>query len=150
MRLPESFIRLMNPIIYLVLATPLRFFFVRTLLALRVLGRATGRSITTPLRFEKSGDAVRCFTSVDTFWWRNVKASKEVQLLIRGQWYRASAQVTSDDPDVLRPALEHMLRIYPQDAAYQNIRMIAGKPHPDDLQAAARRAVLVDFTLLSA
>ena len=149
MRLPESFIRLMNPIIYLILATPLRFFFIRTLLVLRVSGRRTGRSITTPLRYEKNGDQVRCFTSMETFWWRNVKAAEEVELLIGGRWFRASAQVTLGDPDVLLPALEQMLRIYPQDAAYQNIRMVAGQPHPDDLQMACRQAVLVDFKLLS-
>ena len=147
MRVPESLIRMLNPIVHLFLATPLRLVFSRTLLVLRVKGRKTGKTITTPMRFEQDGAHVRCFSSVDTYWWRNVQAADGVELLIKGQWYKATAVVTSRDPRVLRPALLKMLRIYPQDAPYQNIRMENGVPHPDDLEAASALAVMVDFTL---
>lgn len=147
MKLPESFIRLMNPIIHMILASPAHPVFSGSLLVVRVIGRRSGRPIATPLRYEKDGDDVRCFTSLDTLWWRNVQAAGEAELLIRGQWHRCTAEVTARAPDVLRPALVRMLRTFPQDAPYQNIRMVSGEPDPSDLEKAAEKAVLVDFSL---
>ena len=108
-------------------------------------GRNSGRSFTTPVRYIRIGATVRCFTSAENQWWRNLRSGADVVLRLEGvdKPYHAIAIV--DDPEMIRGALRDYLGLFPQDAAYHDIRLKGDKSLvSEDLERAARNAVVIE------
>ena len=64
----------------LLLRSPLHFLMSRSLLLITYEGRKSGRRYTTPLRYTREGEVIRCFTSGTTQWWRNLGRRKGGEL----------------------------------------------------------------------
>jgi len=108
-------------------------------------GRKSGRQFTTPVRYIKTGDTVRCFTAKENQWWKNLRSAAQVTLRIEGQDGQYTAQATYDDPPQIRKWLLFYLDLFPQDAAYHDIRLNKDKtPVEEDLQRATHHAVVVE------
>lgn len=113
-------------------------------------GRRSGRLYTTPVRYVRVGETIRCFTSPEHLWWRNLRGGAEVVLRIAGENKKYNATVIDKDPARVREALEHYLGLFPQDAAYQEIKLNKDKnPVSEDLDRASRRAIVVEATPVS-
>ena len=109
------------------------------------VGRKSGRTFTTPVRYSDRDGRIRCFTAATNRWWRNLSGGAEVTLRIRGHEQRYRAEAIADDPARVRAGLEQFLAQFPQDAAYYDLRLNAhGKPEAADLDAASRRTVMVE------
>ncbi len=110
-------------------------------------GRKSHRVFTTPVRYVCVGSTVRCFTSSENLWWRNLVGGADVVLRLKGQDKRYHAIAIEDDPDTIREALEYYLGIFPQDAAYHDIRLNRDKSLvSEDLERASKNAVVVEAT----
>lgn len=145
MRLPEPLFVLINPTMRLLLRSPLHFLVSSSLMLISFTGRRSGRRYTTPVRYVRAGEIIRCFTTRDTQWWRNLKGGADVSLRVRGRDLPCQAVAIDDDPVRTRAALASYLRDFPQDAAYHDVRLGAGRiPEPADLERAAHHAVLVE------
>ncbi len=108
-------------------------------------GRKSGKQFTTPVRYMQTGDTVRCFTAAENQWWRNLRSGSRVSLLIKGQLSDYQAQAIFDNPADIRKKLVSYLGLFPQDAAYHDIRLNKDKSLNDqDLEQAARAAVVVE------
>lgn len=108
-------------------------------------GRKSQRRYTTPVRYIRVGEAVRCFTSSENQWWRNLKGGADVVLRIEGEDKRYYARAIYDEPDKVREALMGYLSHFPQDAAYHDIGLTKNKQlDPQDLERASRNAVVVE------
>ncbi len=108
-------------------------------------GRKSGRQFTTPVRYVRDGDTVRCFTSPENQWWRNLRGGADVVLRTRGRDAPYHAAVIENNPDEVRRWLLYYLDLFPQDAAYHEIRLNKDKSLvPEDLEAASRRAIVVE------
>ena len=108
-------------------------------------GRKSQRLFTTPVRYVCAGDTVRCFTSAETLWWRNLRGGADVILRLKGQDKRYHATVIENDPDHTREALIHYLGLFPQDAAYHDIRLNKDKSLvSDDLEHASKNSIVVE------
>jgi len=108
-------------------------------------GRRSGKRFTTPVRYVRVGDTVRCFTSAENLWWRNLKGGADVSLRIEGieRTYRAAPM--ERDPAKIREALQHYLGLFPQDAAYHGIGLNRDKTLVDaDLDRASQEAIVVE------
>jgi len=108
-------------------------------------GRKSGRRYTTPVRYIRIGTTVRCFTSPENQWWRNLRDGADVVLRIEGVDlpYRATAIV--NDPPLIKAALRDYLGLFPQDAAYHDIGLKKDKsPVAKDLERASHEAVVVE------
>jgi deazaflavin-dependent oxidoreductase (nitroreductase family) len=148
-RLPESLFVIVNPTMRLLLRSPLHGLVSSSLMLITFTGRRSRRRYTTPVRYLRDGDVVRCFTSTETRWWRNLIGGAEVTLRIRGRDHRCHAVAIHDDPARARAALEQYLEVFPQDAAYHDVRLTAQRtPEPEDLERAARKAVVVEARVL--
>ena len=113
-------------------------------------GRKTGKVFTTPVRFIRNGETVRCFTSSETLWWRNIRGGADVKLLLEGNSGYFHAVAIQDDPEKIRKWLLYYLGMFPQDAVYHGIRLEEDKRvNSDDLDRASRLAVLVEATPFS-
>ena len=108
-------------------------------------GRKSGKQFTTPVRYIQTGDTVRCFTASENQWWRNLRSGARVSLLIKGQIGDYRAQAIFDNPDDIKKKLVSYLALFPQDAAYHDIRLNKDKSLDEqDLEKAASAAVVVE------
>ena len=121
-----------------------------SLMLITFTGRKSGRQFTTPVRYIKTDETVRCFTAAENQWWRNLKSLAEVQLLIRGKSGRYMAQAIYEDHAAIRKWLVFYLSLFPQDAAYHNIRLNKDKSLVEtDLEQAVKNAIVVEANPVS-
>lgn len=145
MTIPEPLFLIINPTMRLLLRSPLHFFMSGSVLLITYEGRKTGRRLTTPLRYVREGDVIRCFTSGSTQWWKNLQGGKEVNLRIAGKDGRYLANIVKDDKQTLRAELEKYLAEFPQDAGYHEVRLDANKqPLAEDLDQALEHSVMME------
>jgi deazaflavin-dependent oxidoreductase (nitroreductase family) len=127
------------------LRSPAHWLLSDSLMLITFTGRKSGKQFTTPVRYIQSGDTVRCFTAAENQWWRNLRSAARVRLLINGQLGDYEAQAIFDNPADIKLQLQSYLRLYPQDAAYHEIRLNKDKSlNEQDLEQAARNAIVVE------
>ena len=149
MKIPEVFFAIINPTMRVMLRSPIHRLWSRSLMLITFTGRRSGRSYTTPVRYLRIGTTVRCYTSAENQWWRNLRGGADVVLRIEGVDKPYHAVAIVDDPVVIKAALKEYLELFPQDAAYHEIRVAKdGCLNSDDLERASRQAVVVEATLL--
>lgn len=145
MKIPEPLFVIINPVMRILLRSPLHFIASESLLLMSYTGRRSGRRYTTPLRYVRDGDTIRCFTSKDTKWWRNLEDGAQVVLRIRGADAHYAATLVGNDPKTTRELLVNYLAEHPQDAAYHNVRLGSDKqPLAEDLEEAARNSIIME------
>jgi hypothetical protein len=145
MRFPEPLFLVINPVMRALLRSPVHFIWSKSLMLITFTGRKSGRRYTTPVRYVRVDGIVRCFTSAQNLWWRNLRGGALASLRIEGQERPYQALAIDNDPDKIREALEHYLALFPEDAAYHEIRLNQDKsPMAEDLERASRHAVVVE------
>ncbi len=144
MKLPEPLFAIINPMVGLLLRSPLHAFWSGSLLLMTFTGRKSGRRFTTPLRYVQDGKRVRCFSSSSSRWWRNLRGGAAVTLRLQGREQAFRARVVEGDPAELERWLRACLGRFPQDAAYHGIRLDEdGSLVAEDVRRAAREAIMV-------
>jgi hypothetical protein len=145
MKLPEALFKLINPTMRLFLRSPLHGFWSNSLMLITFQGRKSGLSFTTPVRYIQNEGTIRCFTSSENQWWCNLRVESEVVLRVRGIDSRYRAHAIHDDPKEIKLWLVVYLGLFPQDAAYHDIRLNKDKSLvAEDLEKASQRAVVVE------
>ena len=145
MKLPEPLFAIINPVMRFLLRSPVHGLFSGSLMLITFTGRKSGKQFTTPVRYIKTGDTVRCFTAAENQWWRNLRDGARVSLLLKRQSGQYHAQAIFDNPAVIREQLVAYLKLFPQDAAYHEIRLNKDKSlNEQDLEKAAANAVVVE------
>lgn len=145
MKLPEAFFAIINPTMRIFLRSPFHALWSRSLMLITFAGRRSGRRYTTPVRYIRIGTTVRCFTSSENQWWRNLRGGADVVLRIEGADKQYHAIAIVDDPATIKAALRDYLGLFPQDAAYHDIRLKKdGSLVAEDLERAAHNAVVVE------
>ncbi len=108
-------------------------------------GRKSGRRFTTPVRFIRDDETVRCFTSAENQWWRNLRGGADVVLRIDGRDAPYYATAVENNPDEVKKWLRYYLGLFPQDAAYHDIRVNRDKSLvAEDVEKSSRSTILVE------
>ncbi len=146
MKIPEPLFVIVNPAVRLLLSSPLHGLASKSLLLITYTGRRSGRRYTTPLRYMRDGDVIRCFTSRDTNWWKNLQGGQTVTLTVAGVKDAYLAEVIAGDPITTRAHLIAYFALFPQDADYHEVGLDANKkPISQDLDRACEEAVVVEM-----
>lgn len=119
-----------NDFVSLVLRSPLHPLLGQTML-ITVIGRKTGRSITTPVNYCRCGDTLWVLSLRDRTWWRNITDGTTVQLHFKGLDLTGTADVVRDEKAVAQQLPEY-IRQLPAAADPLGLRGKAGAP--DELQ----------------
>jgi len=147
MKLPEFLFVIINPVMRFLLRSPLHPILSNSIMVVTFWGRKSGRQFSTPVRYLRDGDIVRCYSSADTQWWRNLRNGARARLLCAGEERDYITQVIEDDPERIRAALLHYFSYFPQDAAYHDVKLNRDKtPVEADLERAVREAIVVEAT----
>ena len=147
MKIPEPLFAVINPLMRMLLRSPLHALLSSSLMLVTYTGRKSGRTYSTPVRYLRTGDTIQAFTSQDTQWWRNLRGGLDVILTIQGEDLRFHATVIEHDVPKTREALLRYFMVFPQDAAYHDVKLDSdGCPVPADLESAAKHAIVVTAT----
>jgi len=145
MKMPEQLFVFINPMMRLFLQSPFHSLLSNSLMLITFTGRKSGLQFTTPVRYIRTDETIRCFTAAENQWWRNLRSPAEVQLHIRGETKRYTAKAIVDDPAEARKWLVFYLGLFPQDAAYHDIRLNNDKSlREEDLERAITKAIVVE------
>ena len=145
MELPKPLFAIINPIVGFLLRSPIHGFWSDSLMLITFRGRKSQREFSTPVRYVRDEAMVRCFTSAENRWWRNMRGGAEVTLRINGKDGRYIATAIEDDSSEIKEQLLHYLEKFPQDAAYHKIRLNPDKTLvKEDLEEAAQHAIIVE------
>lgn len=150
MKIPEPFFQVINPLMRTLLRSPLHTLMSSSLMLITYRGRKSGKVYTTPVRYLRVNNSIQCFTSPDTQWWHNLRGGAEVTLRIQGEDVGCFANVIENDVQKTREALRNFLTVFPQDAAYHDIKLRSDKSLVmADLERAAKSAIVVVATPLT-
>jgi len=145
MKIPEPLFVIINPIIRDLLRSWIHFFWSGSLMLITFTGRKSGRQFTTPVRYIRDGETVRCFTSAENQWWRNMRGGVDVVLRIEGRDVPYHARAVENNPEEVKKWLQYYLGLFPQDAAYHDIRIRRDKTLlAEDLERASRNAIVIE------
>jgi deazaflavin-dependent oxidoreductase (nitroreductase family) len=144
-KLPEPLFAIINPVMRMFLRSPVHGLLSDSLMLITFTGRKSGRQFTTPVRYIKTGETIRCFTAAENQWWRNLRSPAEVQLRIQGKTGRYTAKAVYENRAEIREWLVIYLGLFPQDAEYHNIRLNKDKSLVEaDLEQAIHEAIVVE------
>lgn len=147
MKVPEPLFVIINPLMRLLLRSPLHGLLSDSIVLITYTGRKSGKTYQTPVRYVRIDDGLRCYSTKDTQWWRNLRDGAIATMRTAGEDHRYRTEVLDDDTEAIRAALEHYLGVYPEDAVYHDVALGPDKkPIPGDLDRAAEHAVLVNAT----
>jgi hypothetical protein len=77
-------------------------------------------------------------------WWRNLRGGAAVTLRVRGKDLPYQAISIENNPEETRKWLVYYLGLFPQDAAYHDIKLNPDKTlAEEDLEAAIHNAIVV-------
>jgi deazaflavin-dependent oxidoreductase (nitroreductase family) len=105
---PIPLLRAVNPVVRLVLRSPLHRALSGRLMLLEYRGARSGRSYVTPVGYVRwDEDTILAFSS--SGWWRSLRDGRRVRLRIRGRWREAAPSVV-EDRDERADVLDRLVR----------------------------------------
>lgn len=112
--------RLGNRVVAGLLQSPLHRILSGSTDLVRYTGRRSGRSVTTPTQYTRSGDDVIILVGRhdDKTWWRNFRTDRDIDVLLQRRWVpmTARAVIGADDPETTSPLLDTYLNRFPKAA----------------------------------
>ena len=132
--------RVANPVVKLLLRSPLHGIASGNIALLHFRGRKSGREFVTPLSYVREDGTVCLMSAHGTRWWMNLRDEGEpVSLEIARETYTGRARLWDGDSEE---------RALPRDAKVYGIKLDEGrKPVEESIAKAAPELVLVEVEL---
>ena len=121
MKIPAFLFPLLNPIVTLLLNSPLHGLMSGSVLVLYYTGRRSGQARSTPVRYFEEGGQIVLITEKSSGWWPNFLDGAAAAVQLRGQ--RVAVQAVAFKPPATQVAehVDRMLDTHPADAVYMGI-----------------------------
>jgi len=123
--------RLVNPVVRLLLRSPLHPLLSGSLVILSYPGRKSGHWRSLPCMYACDGQHLYVVPGQPgrKVWWRNLRQPSRVRLRLQGR-DREGTATASSDPEAVAAGLRHYLARYPKAARSLGVRVDAnGTPH---------------------
>ncbi|MEM8499732.1 MAG: hypothetical protein AAF542_17040 [Pseudomonadota bacterium] len=143
----KTLFKVINPIVKGILRSSLHGLMSHNTVLIEFLGRKSRESYSTPISYHENDGRMRCFTSKENKWWRNLVDTDTVQLVLRGQHITAKPSVSMGG-SAIENALRDFLIASPRDARYSGVSFdSAGQPNASDLQIASEKLVMISMEI---
>ena len=140
-----------NPIMNLILYSPIHSLLSKNTLVLQYTGRKSGKSYATPVNYVSDGRDLLVVSFKQRTWWRNLIGGAPVTLRLQGKDVPAKAEPVFDDEKAIERDLGIYLEAFSGLARNLGVRMDdQGHPNPEDLAKAAKPRVMVRIHLAEA
>ncbi len=144
--------KLVNPLMSLILRSPLHGMLSAALLLFTYRGQKSGKTYTLPVQYAQNGQAIFIVPGMPEkkTWWRNLRAEQPVRVTLRGKTLPGMGRLldcASDAADILA-GLELYGKRFPAFAKANQIRLEAdGSFNAVDLRRVAASVVIVRVDL---
>ena len=141
--------RVVNPVMKVLLHSPLHAIASGSLALLHFRGRKSGREFVTPLSYVRENGTV-CFLSAhSTRWWMNLRGEGvPVSIEIARETYTGKARLWDGDSEQLRERVRRFLSALPRDAKVYGIKLDESRrPVEESLAKVAPELVFVEVEL---
>ena len=145
--------KIVNPAVRLILRSPFHGMMSNSLLLITYNGRKSGKEYSLPVQYVSDIRTIYIIVGMPEkkTWWRNLRRSATVQLLLRGKCAIGNAVVLEGDADVeiIAKALNLYLRRFPAATKKRSIRVDEdGSLNQDDVRQSASNTVVVRAELI--
>jgi hypothetical protein len=145
---PRWMFRFMNPILKVLLRSPLHRPVSGFIMLITYVGRATGRQHTIPVGYFHWDENELMSTSAAN-WWKNVRDGRPVMLLVRGQRLQAVPTVIEEREAVIQTVEEFVRHVGLGMARRIPLGLPADRePTADDLRAVPYDRVFIRFKII--
>jgi hypothetical protein len=132
-----------NPLIILLMRSPLHRIASGAIVVLTYKGRKTGKRYRTPLSYVRDDDCILILTFRRRTWWRGIDPEVPVSVRLEGSEYPALVEILEDPSDLL-PAMATYMQKMDYVAQRLNIEIDEdGNPDPEDLARASEGRLIV-------
>jgi hypothetical protein len=138
-----------DPIVKLLLLSPLHGLISSGVLLLSYAGRKTGKIYRVPLSYVRDGNELIILTFKRRTWWRNLAGGVPVNVRLKGQNIEAIAEPEAEDLE----RIKHGFAKYIENNNYLSRALEVpldeeGKPDPEALESAVEGRVMVWIRLV--
>lgn len=136
-----------NPLVSLILRSPLHRLLSGSVLLLSFTGRKTGTQYTIPVSYTREGETLTIFSSKS--WWKNLGSGSLVAVRLQGRARMARAEVIEDHASMLEAA-ERLASTDGYTAVGRKIGLALDDGHPPssiELAAAMENRVMLRLIL---
>jgi endonuclease YncB( thermonuclease family) len=138
---------IVNPLMKLVLHSPLHGLVSGTTMLVSFSGRMSGKHYTVPVNYTRDGDVITFFSHRARIWWRNLSRGAPVTVRVKGHDLPGTADVVTDTEQIVAGLAVHLAQL-PGDAKYYQVRLDDDRhPDPQDVARAAETRALVRIKL---
>jgi len=130
--------KLYNPIVILLLRSPLHSLIDISTILITIIGRKSGKEYTIPVSYIRDGDKLLMISQREHSWWKNLRGGAQVTLYIQGHTSKASGEVFTDVETVANKLLL-FLQQFPRYQRLIHIKL-AANGQPEDSEAFQRFA----------
>jgi deazaflavin-dependent oxidoreductase (nitroreductase family) len=142
--------KLINPLVRLILRSPLHGLMSGSVLLIIYCGRKSGKEYTLPVQYVRDGNTIYIVPGMPEkkTWWRNLRGGEPVRLLIGGKTLVGDARIMENGATGTVPALEAYFKRYPGAARMRNLRPNGSDTfNLGDLSRLAQSTVVVEVKL---
>jgi deazaflavin-dependent oxidoreductase (nitroreductase family) len=135
---------ILNPLMTLLLKSPLHRLVSKTIMLITFTGRKSGKRFTTPVGYIRDGDVVICVTNAN--WWKNLRGGARVTLRIHGRTVEGHAEAIAQDKARVAQGIRQFLLQVPSWAGFYNVTIAEdGTPNEEQVARAAEAAILISI-----
>jgi len=139
--------RFINPIVRLILKSPIHFLISHQILLFRVVGRRSKRIFEIPASFAHINDSLVCVTLRANLWWKNFKNIETQEIYFRGKKIKKNISINFTDNAFVREKLKELIEHNPIDAFFAGVKLDRNKvPNSADLDKAAELHTVIILT----
>ena len=137
-----SLLRWWNPVMRLLLGSPLPSPLTRWFMLFSWTGNRSGRVYTTPVAYVREGATV--YVTTGDRWWRNLVGGAPVRVRLAGVWREARATAVTD----LEHSREVHERLFREHPHFRRLAGISGAPEGSADAASLERSLRAGRTLV--
>lgn len=142
-------IRIGNPIMKLMLRSPLHKIASASIMLITVTGRKSGKQYTTPVNYIEDEEAgiLTVLTHKHRTWWRNLRGNAPVSVVLRGETLQGVGYLFDEGKDLADRFYDYLCT-EPRLAPHLGVELDAdGAPNRSSAEVAAAGKVMVEVWL---
>ena len=140
--------RLINPLVVLLLRSPLHFLASKNLIFISFKGRKTKRSFNIPVSYHQDGNELIALTLKKNLWWKNLKNLESTMIRLRGKSLTVRLSIVENDVELVKQKMRELIIEKPIDAFFAKVKLDQDKmPIESSLVEAANKHIVLKFNL---
>jgi len=145
-----NFWRLINPLVVLILRSPLHFLASKNLIFITFKGRKSKETYNIPVSYHREGNELIALTLKQNLWWKNLKMLNTTQITLLGKKEDVGLTIVDKDTHFIKEKMRELIIEKPIDAYFAKVKLDKNKlPIEEDLIKASQKHIVLKFTLIA-